>query len=127
MVQRYDDEFKREVVRVAQTSGFTHKHVAEDFGIGFSTLGKWLVQYGSQAVLSDVNFDAYDELKRLRKENKTLKDERDILNLEGSENDLGDHFPRTRLLPSSRVKSHEVRLHCELPWRAESGEFMPIV
>lgn len=79
MVQRYDDEFKREVVRVARRSGLTHKRVAEDFGIGFSTLGKWLATYGSQAGVSDADFDAYKELKRLRKENKVLKDERDIL------------------------------------------------
>ena len=76
MAPRYDDEFKREVVRVAQTSGLTHKRIAEDFGIGFSTLGKWLAQYGGQ---SSSDFDTQAELKRLRRELKIALEERDVL------------------------------------------------
>ena len=35
-------EFRQEVVRVALTSGLSHKQVASDFGIVFSTLIRWI-------------------------------------------------------------------------------------
>jgi transposase len=35
-------EFRQEAVRIALTSGLTRKQVAGDFGIGFSTLNKWM-------------------------------------------------------------------------------------
>lgn len=35
-------EFMRDAVRVALTSSMTRKQVAADFGIGFSTLSKWV-------------------------------------------------------------------------------------
>jgi len=36
------DEFCREVVRIALTSGLRRKQVASDLGVGFSTLSKWI-------------------------------------------------------------------------------------
>jgi len=35
-------EFRQEAVRVALTSGLTRKQVASDFGVGFSTLSRWV-------------------------------------------------------------------------------------
>ncbi|MBL4750564.1 MAG: transposase [Amylibacter sp.] len=35
-------EFKQEAVRVALTSGLSRKQVAADFGVGFSTLSRWI-------------------------------------------------------------------------------------
>jgi transposase len=37
-------DFRQEAVRVALTSGLTRKQVASDFGIGFSTLSRWIRQ-----------------------------------------------------------------------------------
>ncbi|PHR61735.1 MAG: hypothetical protein COA47_05605 [Robiginitomaculum sp.] len=37
-------EFRQEAVRIALTNGLTRKQVATDFGIGFSTLSKWIQQ-----------------------------------------------------------------------------------
>ena len=42
MAQRQSNEFKRDAVRIAQTSGLTMHRVASDLGIGLSTLGKWV-------------------------------------------------------------------------------------
>lgn len=37
-------EFRAEVVRVALTSGLPRRQVAVDFGVGFSTLSRWIQQ-----------------------------------------------------------------------------------
>ena len=42
MADGHTDEFCREAVRIALTSGLTRKQVASDLGIGFSTLAKWI-------------------------------------------------------------------------------------
>lgn len=42
MARKYNDEFKREAVRIALTSGLTRRQVASDLGVGFSTLAKWV-------------------------------------------------------------------------------------
>ena len=39
MAAIHSDEFKRDAVRIAQTSGLTRRQVASDLGIGHSTLG----------------------------------------------------------------------------------------
>ncbi len=43
------DEFKRDAVRIAQTSGLTRRQVASDLGIGNSTLGTWLRVFSEEA------------------------------------------------------------------------------
>ena len=44
MAQKPTPEFRAEAVRVALTSGLSRKQVAVDFGIGFSTLSRWIQQ-----------------------------------------------------------------------------------
>ena len=39
------EEFRSEAVRIALTSGLSHKQVAADLGIGLSTLGKWITSH----------------------------------------------------------------------------------
>jgi transposase len=39
MTTKHTDEFKRETVRIALTSGLSRERVAADMGIGKSTLG----------------------------------------------------------------------------------------
>ncbi len=79
MAARFDDDFKRAVVGVAQTSGLIQRQVAADFVIGLSRLGKWLVKFGDQTVMSQSQLDLLKEIERLRKENRLLKEERDVL------------------------------------------------
>ena len=42
MAAIHSDEFKRDTVRIALTSGLTRRQVASDLGIGLSALGKWV-------------------------------------------------------------------------------------
>ncbi|MCP5400318.1 MAG: hypothetical protein H6921_13845 [Sphingomonas sp.] len=39
---KHGDEFQREAVRIALTSGLPRKRVAADLGIGLSTLTRWV-------------------------------------------------------------------------------------
>jgi transposase len=78
---RSTPEFRREAVRLALTSGFrrTRKEVAEDLGIGLSSLTRWIGQYRGEEAPPDLDVDLQGELRRLRKENALLKQEREIL------------------------------------------------
>ena len=49
MAPRQSDEFKRDAVRFAQTSGLTMRQVASDLEIGLSTLGKWVRSIAEEA------------------------------------------------------------------------------
>lgn len=42
---KHSEEFKREGVRIALTSGLPRERVAFDLGIGKATLVKWLAKY----------------------------------------------------------------------------------
>lgn len=79
MGQKQTAEFRQEVVRVALTSGLSRKQVASDFGIGFSTLSRWIKEEGSQITPSEPAIDLIQENERLRKEVRMLREEREIL------------------------------------------------
>lgn len=76
---RRTDEFRTEAVRISLTSGLSQKQVADDLGIGLSTLGKWITAHKHEELMSNPHNDKDRELTRLRKENKILREERDIL------------------------------------------------
>jgi len=75
----HTEEFRKEAVQIALTSGLSRKQVAEDLGVGKSTLGKWITQYRDRDLVAGPHDDVQKELKRLRKENRILREERDIL------------------------------------------------
>ena len=72
-------EFRLEAVRIALTSGLTRKQVAVDFGIGFSTLSKWIQQDRKNPEKPSAQTDLERELAELRKENRLLREERELL------------------------------------------------
>lgn len=73
------DEFRQDAVRIALTSGLTRKQVADDLGVGMSTLNKWITAYRHTDVLSKEDLDLAKENDRLRREIRLLKEEREIL------------------------------------------------
>ena len=72
-------EFKQEAVRIALTSGLTRKQVAADFGIGFSTLSKWIQLDRGNPDKPAAQSDLERENAELRKENRLLREEREQL------------------------------------------------
>ena len=73
------DEFRQDAVRIALTSGLTRKQVADDLGVGMSTLNKWITAYRDTDVVSKEDLDLAEENERLRREIRLLKEERKIL------------------------------------------------
>ncbi len=75
----FDDAFRREAVRILAASDRTIRQVAEDLGVGVSSLGKWKHQIEEAALLAGPHDDVHKELARLRRENELLRAERDLL------------------------------------------------
>ena len=72
------DEFRADAVRIALTSGLKCKQVADDLGVGMSTLNKWIAAHRDTDVVSKEDLDLAKENDRLRREIKLLKEEREI-------------------------------------------------
>jgi len=79
MASRPTEEFRAEAVRVALTSGLPRKQVAADLGIGFSTLSRWIQQDRRNPEKPGAQSDLEREIAELRKENRLLREERDVL------------------------------------------------
>ena len=74
------EEFRQDAVRIGLTSGLTRKQVADDLGIGMSTLNKWITAHRDTDLVSKKDLDLAKENDRLRRKNRLLKEEKDILN-----------------------------------------------
>jgi transposase len=79
MGQRHGEDFKREAVRLALSSGLSQTQIASDLGIGLSTLGKWIATYRTEERVDLPSADLLKDVEQLRRENRILKEERDIL------------------------------------------------
>ena len=77
----YTEEFKREAVRLMETSGKSIAQIARDLGINDNNLYRWRGLYSSltQANVNGSVSEMEAELKRLRREVEVLRQERDIL------------------------------------------------
>ena len=79
---RFTKEFQDEAVRLALTSGRSRRAIAEDLGVGLSTLRNWIDRRRERQIddpPADRQEDMVAELKRLRRENEILRQEREIL------------------------------------------------
>lgn len=75
MAKRYTDEFRRDAVRMATTSGLTRPQLSSDLGVGLSTLNKWVQQHQHDDLMSGPHEDVEKENRRLRKEVRLLREE----------------------------------------------------
>ena len=77
----YPEEFKREAIELVRISSKSQRQIAEDLGISDVTLRNWVKQAerdeGKRA--DGLSTDEREELARLRRENQTLRMEREIL------------------------------------------------
>ena len=78
----YSSQFKQDAVKLAVESDQPISQTARDLGVNPNTLYTWVTKYRQQENLSSKTAGEehpHDELKRLRRENARLKEERDIL------------------------------------------------
>ena len=76
---RFTTEFRREAVRLALSSGRPRQEIADDLGVGLSSLTRWIGRYRAEEAPATEQDDLQAELRRLRKENAVLRQEREIL------------------------------------------------
>ena len=83
MGRRIDKEFKIEAVRLASEPGNTQSEIERDLGISQGIISRWkreLRKDGDQAFPGKGRLKPDDdELRRLKRENERLRQERDIL------------------------------------------------
>ena len=72
-------EFRAEAVRIALTSGLPRRQVAADLGVGFSTLNDWIRKDRDDPGKPTLHSDMEKELAELRRENRLLREEREVL------------------------------------------------
>ncbi len=77
---RYPPEFRAEAVRLVQAQELSKSQIARDLGIALGTLTAWVRQAEIDAGDRDgLTSDERQELQRLRRENRVLREEREIL------------------------------------------------
>ena len=75
---RYTAEFKAEAVRLVRTSSEPVVKIARDIGVSVQSLRHW-VQRAQPTTSPPITDDERSEVRRLRRENRELRMERDIL------------------------------------------------
>jgi transposase len=77
----YPEEFKREAIELVRLTGKSAREVATDLGISEVSLRNWIKQATADAGErpGGLSSDEREELARLRRENQTLRMEREIL------------------------------------------------
>ena len=79
--KRYSKEFKLEAARLVVEHGYTFKEAAKRLGATEWSIRQWVQKYRQSGELppADVEQPQANELRRLRKENKRLQLENEIL------------------------------------------------
>lgn len=75
----YTEDFKREAVALVNEQGYTIAEAARSLGVGANLVGRWRRQYAEEASGTRLGDDEREELKRLRKEVRQLRMEKEIL------------------------------------------------
>ena len=98
MAARYTEEFRCDAVRIATTSGLTRPKGAADFGVGFSTLSRWIQLDRRNPEKPTAQSDMEREITELRKEVRLLLRGVSVLVRQEFQTTLGDpvkeHLPR---------------------------------
>lgn len=76
----YPEEFKQEAVRLVKTSDRPLSQIGNELGVAWETLRKWVRQSDiDEGTLQGLSTDDHEELRRLRRENRILQQEREVL------------------------------------------------
>ena len=76
----YSQEFRREAVQLLRSSGRPVPQLAKELGVSQGSLRNWASQLDvDEGKAEGLSSAERDELRRLRRENKVLAEEREIL------------------------------------------------
>lgn len=76
----YPPEFRAEAVRLYRSSGESLKSVSDELGVSLESLRKWVNRSQTDAgERPGLTTEELEELRRLRRENRVLREEREIL------------------------------------------------
>ena len=76
----YPPEFRREAVELVRSSGRSIPQIADELGVSPQSLRNWVRQGDVDAGRAEgLSSDEREELRRLRRENRRLTQEREIL------------------------------------------------
>jgi transposase len=80
MPKKFPPEFKRDVVRVARRGDLSRAEVAADFDISIESVNRWMRQADiDDGVKDGLTTAEQAEVVRLRRENRRLEQENEIL------------------------------------------------
>lgn len=77
--KKYSEEFKSEIVRLVREGGLSGNKVAKEHNLAQATVARWVRDAIALEVPGALTREERAELKALRKENKRLKEDREIL------------------------------------------------
>jgi transposase len=77
----YPPEFRADAVRLWRSSGRPHQQVADELGVSVETVRAWVKQADVDGGRRNdgLSGEEREELRRLRRENRVLREEREIL------------------------------------------------
>ncbi len=82
--KQYSKEYKEEAVALVPEQGYSVPEAAKSLVIASNILSRWKSKTGSQPEGKLLSVDEREELKRLRKEVKNLRMEKEILKKSGA-------------------------------------------
>ncbi len=77
--REYTEDFKRDAVALVTEQGYKVSEAARSLGIGDGLIRRWKREFEEAASGVQLGTDEREELKRLRKENRLLRMEKEIL------------------------------------------------
>jgi transposase len=77
--RKYTEDFKRDAVALVTEQGYKTAEAARSLDINDNLLRRWQQQFEAEATGVQLNGDEREELVQLRKENRKLRMEKEIL------------------------------------------------
>ena len=77
--REYTEDFKRDAVALVTEQGYKSSEAARSLGIGDNLIRRWKREFEEESSGARLSSDEREELQRLRKENRMLRMEKEIL------------------------------------------------
>ena len=77
--RRYTEDFKREAVALVTEQGYSVAEAARSLDVGENQIRRWRQKFEQESAEGELDATEREELERLRKENRQLRMEKEIL------------------------------------------------